>query len=302
MPATPTATPVAPPTAALAAPTDALPGLGLFSASPASLRFLPAATLRVRPGVGDLADIHPALVSADTAWAALPPGVPIRNTTLALPGAAPGSRARTAATVEHALSACAGLHLWGVTLALEGGPELPILDGSALPFLHALRPHLAPAAAVTPITLSEPLEVRAGDAFIRAEPFDSIDYTYSLDYGPASPLPPQHAAWRGDPDDYAINIAPARTFSLRAEAHAARAAGLFTHLSPRDMLVIADDGSPIDNAWRLPDEPARHKLLDLIGDLALLGRPLHARVHAHRAGHALTHRLCALVLAKSRAE
>lgn len=297
MPAPPTATYPS----ALTSPTSSLDGLGLFSARPASLRFLPAATLRVRPAVGTPADIHPALVSADTAWAALPPGVPIRNTTLALP--APGAPTLYIATVEHALSACAGLHLWGVTLALQGGPELPILDGSALPFLHALRPHLAPTpAAAPPITLSQPIEVRAGDAFIRAEPFDSIDYTYSLDYGPASPLPPQRAAWRGDPDDYAINIAPARTFSLRAEAHAARAAGLFPHLSPRDMLVIADDGSPIDNAWRLPDEPARHKLLDLIGDLALLGRPLHARVHAHRAGHALTHRLCALVLEKIRAE
>jgi UDP-3-O-acyl-N-acetylglucosamine deacetylase len=62
------------------------------------------------------------------------------------------------------------------------------------------------------------------------------------------------------------------------------------------MLVVADSGQPIDNAWRIEHEPARHKLLDLIGDLALLGRPLHATVVARKSGHALTHELVRRIL------
>lgn len=278
----------------LSRPTDPLHGVGLFSGRPASVIIFPIAdrqAVLTRRGhtIGGAPILVPC-VTQDTSWSGLPAGMPIRNTTLRSPIAAPG--ADTVATVEHILSACAGLGLWHVGLALEGGPEVPILDGSALPFVNALRPHLVPGDAPAPIVLREVVEVRQGDAFIRAEPFDGIHYTYELDYGQGSPIPPQHATWQGDANDFAANIAPARTFSLLKEAHAARAAGLFAHLTPREMLVIADDGRPIDNEWRLDHEPAKHKLLDLIGDLALLGRTLHARVTAHRAGHALTHEFC----------
>ncbi|MDX2130731.1 MAG: UDP-3-O-acyl-N-acetylglucosamine deacetylase [Planctomycetota bacterium] len=308
------------PRTVLRQPTDPVRGVGLFSARPASLSFLPGdargrITLR-RIDAGHTASTAPAHIAAlhtNAAWAALPPAFPIRNTTLAASHAdTPAQRAADAsahifATVEHVLSALAGLGVWDAFIHLHDACEVPILDGSALPFVEALRPHLVrpahdPGASAepTPLSLRAPVEVRAGDASIRAEPAPEIDYTYALDYGPASPLPPQQARWTGDPDDYAANIAPARTFSLRAEAHAARAAGLFAHLSPRDMLVVGDDGAPIDNAWRMPHEPARHKLLDLIGDLALLGAPLHARVVAHRSGHALTHEFCRAVLAAAR--
>lgn len=288
-----------PPATSLSRPTDPLHGVGLFSGKAASVTILPIADRQVvltRRGhtIGGV-PLLVQCVTQDTSWSGLPAGVPIRNTTLRSPIAASG--ADTVATMEHILSACAGLGLWHVGFALEGGPEIPILDGSALPFVAALRSHVVPGDAPSPIVLREAIEVRQGDALIRAEPFDGIHYTYSLDYGHASPIPPQHAVWHGDADDYALNIAPARTFSLLKEAHAARAAGLFAHLTPRDMLVIADDGRPIDNEWRLDHEPAKHKLLDLLGDLALLGRPLHARITAHRAGHALTHdfgrRVCA---------
>jgi UDP-3-O-acyl-N-acetylglucosamine deacetylase len=71
-----------------------------------------------------------------------------------------------------------------------------------------------------------------------------------------------------------------------------RAAGLFKDFSARDLVVVGEDGEPIENEWRLDDEPARHKLLDLVGDLALVGRPIVASVMAERSGHALTHELC----------
>lgn len=193
------------------------------------------------------------------------------------------------ATVEHALSALAGLGRWNAMIETDD-PELPIFDGSATPFVDLIVANPPRPTRTEPITLPAPVEVRDGDAWIRAEPADAIDYAYTLDYGPASPIPTATARWAGDPDDYQRQIAPARTFCTLAEADQMRALGLFTAFTPADLLVIGPDG-PIDNAWRFPDEGARHKLLDLIGDLALLGRPLHARVHAHKAGHALTHAL-----------
>jgi len=269
-------------------------GVGLFTAAPAHCTIRPA-----EPGSGvsfrrlDAPDTppFPALraslsdVPVHPAFRAIDP----RCTTLGPPGA-------EVATAEHLLSALAGL---GVTDALVEvrGPELPILDGSAAPFVRAildagLRDADPPPA---PITLRAPVVVEDRGATITAEPADAFSASYALDYGPGAPIPPQRAAWSGNPAAYAEQIAPARTFCLRAEAEAMRAAGLFAHLTTRDMLVL-DASGPIDNALRFPDEPARHKLLDLIGDLALLGRPLLARVHAGRSGHALTHRLTAAIL------
>lgn len=195
------------------------------------------------------------------------------------------------ATVEHALSALAGLGVTDAVLETDA-PELPILDGSALPFVEAIL-----AAGLTdlpgpagPYVLDRRIEIRDADAVITAEPADAIDYAYDLDYGAGAPVPPGRARWTGDPSAYETAIAPARTFSTHDEARAMQARGLFTNFTPADLLVIGPDG-PIDNQYRFPDEPARHKLLDLIGDLALLGRPLVAKVRAHRTGHAHTHAL-----------
>ena len=145
-------------------------------------------------------------------------------------------------------------------------------------------------APIEPITPSRPLRVESEDAgaSITIEPSDTPSYTYTLDYGPDSPIAPATAHWAGDPDRFEHEIAPARTFCLEREAQAMRQLGLFEHLSPQDMLVFGPRG-PIDNTLRFPDEPARHKLLDLIGDLALAGRPIRAKITAVRSGHALNH-------------
>ncbi len=212
--------------------------------------------------------------------------------------------AHTVGTVEHLCSALSGLGITDATIETNppSTPEIPILDGSALPFVEALlaagRRELI--ARVEPVTLDRAIEIRDGDAVLTAEPSDPahpIDYAYTLDYGPApaSPIPPGTARWTGDPHDYETNIAPARTFSTLAEATHMQSLGLFARFTPRDLLVIGPHG-PIDNAWRFPDEPARHKLLDLIGDLALLGRPLHAKVRAHKTGHAHTHALVRAII------
>lgn len=201
------------------------------------------------------------------------------------------------ATVEHVLSALAALGVTDAVLQTDA-PEIPILDGSALPFVERiLAAGLRDLGRTTePVTLTEPIEICDGDATLTAEPADAIDYAYELDYGPGSPIPPGAARWTGDPRDYESNIAPARTFSTLAEATQMQTLGLFTRFTPRDLLVVGPDG-PVDNAWRFPDEPARHKLLDLIGDLALLGRPLIATVRAHKTGHAHTHALVRAILA-----
>jgi UDP-3-O-acyl-N-acetylglucosamine deacetylase len=269
-----------------------LAGVGLFSGKHAQLRLLPGRGLRIRRVAYDQvfeAPVSVDLVTTDASWAGV--GIPIRNTTLSVQG-------QIVATVEHVFSALAGLGVWNATIELHA-TEVPILDGSALPFLEAARTLATrtPAAPqASPISLSAPVRVEdaASGAWIDAtpaKPDDQPHYTYRLDYGPTAPIHPHEASWRvGDPAAYARDIAPARTFSLLAEARAAQAAGLFRHLSPQDMLVIGDDGQPLDNAFRMSGEPARHKLLDLVGDLALLGGPLWANVAAHKAGHALTHR------------
>ena len=208
--------------------------------------------------------------------------------------------APSVATVEHILSALAGL---GITDALidVAGPEVPIADGSALPFVRGIQEAgvvLSPNAAGPSVAVVyEPITIVDGKARIEALPplpsgRQGLDLTYVLEYPTGSPIPAQSASVfipLGLPaPEYAAQVGPARTFSLEADARRARQAGLFAHLSPRDMLVIGEHG-PIDNAYRFDNEPARHKLLDLLGDLALAARPIHARVTATRTGHTHNH-------------
>lgn len=198
-------------------------------------------------------------------------------------------------TTEHILAA---LHAMGITDAAIDldAPELPIGDGSAQLFTNAIASvGLVPIdGTIQPLALTEPVGVSSpdGSATITAQPLkpgERPSYTYHLDYGPKAAVPAQTARWQGDPGAFCRDIAPARTFSLAAEAAQMQALGMFRSFTPRDLLVIDADGSPIDNAWRFADEAARHKLLDLIGDLALVGRPLAARITSTRGGHALNH-------------
>ena len=203
----------------------------------------------------------------------------------------------TIETVEHCLSALRGMGIDNALLRLSG-PELPCGDGSAMPFVDAIR-----AAGVAEqdaprrmFRLAEMVTVEEGDASITAIPAEGaggMRVMYDLDYGPNATRIP-HQAWSFDPsrDDYVNEIAPARTFYLKEEAEALWQAGLCRHLTPRDVLVIGEDG-PIQNEYRFREEPVRHKVLDLVGDLALVGRPVHAHVRACRSGHRLNGALAA---------
>lgn len=265
-------------------------GRGLFTGTESSVTFVgPRQGLWIRSEEHDAGcacvlgavDPSPRLIG-------VPAGFPVRNTTL-----------RTGntyiATVEHLLGACAGLNIWNAQINLRG-PEIPIDDGSAMCFVNLLQRMLGAGELRTgyaePIMLRSPVRVAAPnnpDINIIAEPGTCIEYTYNLRYPASSGLAHQTATWKGDHADFAHRVSRARTFSFAHEAQAARAAGLFERFTPKDLPVVENNGELIDNTWRIPEEAATHKLLDLIGDLALLGAPLIAKITATGSGHALTH-------------
>ncbi len=259
-----------------------LSGPGLFHGQPATLTFKPAGPNHgVRFVRTDLGGIEiPALV---THVVRRP-----RRTALR-------SGDAIVETCEHCLSAVAGLGIDNLLIEIDG-PEIPAMDGSAKPFLDALC-----EAGVEPcdqprqcLVVKEPVVIRQEDAMVAAMPCEDDDGThllYELDYGPDNPLGRQTHQFNFSNGNYAKEIAPCRTYILEREARALREAGLGTHLSEDDVLVIGDQGPLGNNKMRFEDEPARHKLLDLIGDLFLLGCPIKGRVIAYKSGHAMNHQL-----------
>jgi len=196
--------------------------------------------------------------------------------------------------VEHVASALAGLGI-DCCLVRVSAEELPGLDGSAREFVAALDEagieRLGPP--LEPLVVREPCRVAEGDAWIEALPprQPGLTVDYELDYGPG-PIGRQTLTIRVTPDTYRTELAAARTFILQEEAARLRAAGLAERVTPRDLLVFDADG-PIGNPLRWPDECVRHKVLDLVGDLALAGRPIEAHVRASRSGHRLNAMLAA---------
>lgn len=198
-------------------------------------------------------------------------------------------------TCEHVLSAVAGLRLDNLVIELDG-PEVPALDGSAQPFLEALG-SAGLEASEEPrrvFEIAEPVVVRHEDAMVAAVPpagDDELELVYELDYGELPSVGRQLRTFDFNNGDYAHDIAPSRTFVLEQEAHALRSSGFGQHLTTEDVLVIGPDGPLGNNRFRFDDEPVRHKVLDLIGDLFLLGAPIRGRIIAYKSGHALNHLL-----------
>lgn len=210
----------------------------------------------------------------------------------------------TIETVEHCLAALAGLSIDNALVRLNG-PELPCGDGSALPYVEALRRAGIGRqdAQRRYCRITEPITVEEGDSLIAALPAerDDLQILYDLNYPDEPRIPRQLHAFRLEREAFVDEIAPARTFSLREEAQALWDRGLCHHLTPRDVLVIGENG-PIDNAYRFANEPVRHKILDVIGDIYLLGRPIQGRIVAYRSGHSLNHQLVYRLVEKMRAE
>jgi UDP-3-O-[3-hydroxymyristoyl] N-acetylglucosamine deacetylase len=189
-------------------------------------------------------------------------------------------------TTEHLLSALIGYGVDNVIVEIDN-LELPILDGSALPYVEAFaqvglkqqrrrREYLR---------IVKPVEVREGTKFIGVYPGTGYGIDYTIDF----PRPIGYEAFSTDLEaagDYARLIAPARTFGFREDEAKLRDMGLIRGASPECAIILTAQG--VQNPpLRFPDEFVRHKVLDLIGDLALAGRRIQGRVIAERAGHAM---------------
>jgi UDP-3-O-[3-hydroxymyristoyl] N-acetylglucosamine deacetylase len=186
-------------------------------------------------------------------------------------------------TVEHLMSALHGL---GITnLLVKTDDELPALDGSAQEYCRQLRDAgiRNQSPSVEPIAVTRTIQVGAGNEFIRIEPARHLIIDYTLDY--PQPVGVQHVHFElTSPDDYVSQIAPARTFGFVHEFHKLAQMGLASG-GRLDNLILVDDEKVVNTTLRFPDEFARHKVLDLIGDLFLLGRPLIGHVTASKTGH-----------------
>jgi UDP-3-O-[3-hydroxymyristoyl] N-acetylglucosamine deacetylase / 3-hydroxyacyl-[acyl-carrier-protein] dehydratase len=196
-------------------------------------------------------------------------------------------------TVEHCLAAVAALEIDNLTIEIDA-PELPASDCSSGEFFRLLSQSglVEQEAPRHEFTITEPVFITSGDASIYALPFpdDTLNITYDLDYGGHTGIGRQIYSCRLTPDSFEKNLARARTFLLEVEARQFQAHGMGTHLTPRDILVIDSDG-PIKNSYRFPDECVRHKIVDLIGDLSLVGRAIKGRIVSYKSGHSLNHQL-----------
>ena len=200
----------------------------------------------------------------------------------------------TIETIEHCMSALAGLQIDNAIIELTG-PELPCGDGSAQLFVDPILETgvIEQELPRRVFKLKEPIVIEEDGKMLAAVPSEDpgTRIVFDLDYGEHSNrIPRQTVSFNAVSGDYAKEIAPARTYSLREEAEALWERGMCRHLTPKEVLVIGEDG-PIENAFRFTDEPVRHKVLDVLGDLYLVGRPVQCRILAHRSGHTLNRML-----------
>ena len=188
-------------------------------------------------------------------------------------------------TTEHLLSALIGIGVDNVIVELDN-LELPILDGSALPYVEAIQ-----SVGIRTqrrrreyIRVLRPIEVREGDKFIGVYPGCGYSIQYTIDF--PAPIGKQSACVDLASETYGASIAPARTFGYKADEQRLRDMGLIRGAGPANAIILGKQG-PENGPLRFPDEYVRHKVLDLIGDLALAGRRIEGRVVAERAGHAM---------------
>ena len=193
-------------------------------------------------------------------------------------------------TVEHLLSAVVGMGIDDLRIEVDGA-EVPILDGSAAPFATLLTQAGRSESPVTRqvMRVKRPVTVRDGDKSITVEPGRGLRIRYAIDFNHPI-IQDSERLFTLRPRAYAREIAPARTFCRLEEVESLRRAGLARGGSLDNALVVDNDGL-LNGPLRFRDEFVRHKILDLVGDLALLGVPLEGRVTAVRAGHGLHTRL-----------
>ena len=189
-------------------------------------------------------------------------------------------------TTEHLLAALSGLSIDNIVVELDN-EELPGFDGSAKDFVDLIKSagysfQDAPRAV---LDIHNKVRCESDGASLEITPFDSFKISYTLDY-PDPAIGKQYFDITVTEDTFEKDIAGARTFCLEKEVKILLAMGLGKGANYKNTLVLGDFG-PIDNELRFPDEPVRHKILDLIGDLYLLGMPVKGHVVAIKSGHKL---------------
>ncbi len=207
-----------------------------------------------------------------------------------------GTRDATVSTVEHLLSALAGLGVDNARIVCDG-PEIPILDGSAAEFARAfVRAGLVTQGATRDVlTVARPFVFTDGDAMLVVAPSDAFRVRFAVDFAP--PVGAQFIDTALDGNDYFAEIAAARTFGYLHEVEALRAAGLARGGSLENALVFAPEGPMTPLRWH--NEVVRHKVLDLIGDFALLGAWPALDIVSVKSGHRLHARATAALRASA---
>jgi UDP-3-O-[3-hydroxymyristoyl] N-acetylglucosamine deacetylase len=255
----------------LAEPLD-FSGVGLHSGVPVSMRLLPAPA-----GSGivfrrtDLDDFEIPAIGRNVAKVSYATSLMRQGVLIS--------------TTEHLLSALVGMGVDNVIVALDN-LELPILDGSAQPYVDAILArgiHMQRRRREY-IRVLKPVEVREGNKFIGVYPGSGYRIQYTIDF--PAPIGIQETSVDLAADTYGTQIAGARTFGYKADETKLRDMGLIRGAGPENAIVLGPDG-PQNGPLRFPDEFVRHKVLDLIGDLALAGRRIEGHVVAERAGHAM---------------
>jgi UDP-3-O-[3-hydroxymyristoyl] N-acetylglucosamine deacetylase len=203
-------------------------------------------------------------------------------------------------TVEHLMSALSGLGVDNVYVDLEG-PELPIMDGSASPYALLLQQAgiEEQAAPKRFLKVRKAVEVRDGDKWARLEPYQGFRLSFSIDFRhPVIERSTQSVTVDFAETSYLKEIARARTFGFMQDVEDLKHSGLALGGGLDNAVVLDEQGVLNSEGLRFADEFIRHKLLDAIGDLYLLGRPLLGAFTAHKSGHGLNNRLARAALAE----
>jgi UDP-3-O-[3-hydroxymyristoyl] N-acetylglucosamine deacetylase len=202
--------------------------------------------------------------------------------------------------IEHIMAALAGLQVDNCELWVDR-PEMPGCDGSSLPFVQVLSAAgiVEQAAPRRRSVIRRTIRVGDENSWIEARPCSSgkMVLRYELDYGSGSSIGRQSLEVSLSPRHFHVNLAPSRTFLLQSEADAIKALGLGQRATCKDLLIFGLHG-PIDNQLRFPDECVRHKMVDMVGDLALAGCDLVGRFSAYRSGHRLNAELVRAIAAQ----
>lgn len=206
--------------------------------------------------------------------------------------------------VEHLMAALAGMQIDNCEIRVDQ-PEMPGLDGSSLPFVDLFRS----VGTVEQHAVRQQKVIRQvyrqgnEHSWIEARPCSSgkTIIQYELDYGSGSPIGRQSLEISLSPRFFHMNLAPSRTFLLETEANELKKQGLGLHVTTKDLLVFGSKG-PIDNKLRFPDECVRHKMVDMVGDLALAGCDLIGRFIAFRSGHRLNGELIRRIMGAAQAK